>query len=55
MVLLRAGTFEKIVVWEGLETGSLADCEAAALGRIVVDIVMAVSADVGDDGCGDAA
>lgn len=51
MVLGRPGTAKKVVVGKGLQTGRLANGQAATLGGIVMDIVMAVLGDVAGD-CG---
>ena len=41
-ILLGPVAEEQIVVGEGLQTGGLADCQAAALQRIGMDEVMSV-------------
>ena len=46
IVLFGAVALKEVVVREGLETGRFADGQAAALGRVVVDIVMSILADV---------
>lgn len=52
LVLQRSRTAEEVVIWEGLETGSLADRQASALGRIVVNIVVSILRDVRCHRCG---
>lgn len=52
MVLLGARPLEKVIVRERLQPRRLADGEAAALCRVVVDEVVTILGDVGRDGCG---
>ena len=51
-VLLRAIAREEVVVRERLQSGGLPDREASALGRVVVDVVVAILRDVRNDGRG---
>ena len=48
-VLVGDCALEEVVVRKCLETRCLADTQASALFRLVVDVVMTVLGDVGDD------
>ena len=49
MKLLRSVALKKVVVWERLEAGGLPDRQAATLGRIRMNEVVAVLGDVARD------